>query len=111
MDLFARYKEEREGSIVYKQEYGFLVYSIIGKDCVLHEIYVHPDFRRKKIGKHMTDVVLTGAKELGCNIAYCSVSLNPRIKGASEAAQAFLWYGFKLSNAGPDGLLWFKKEI
>ena len=96
MSLYAEYVKERLGETVLEDDYGFISYHIEfgSKVCVINDLYVRPEYRRKGLGTQLGDQALKAARESGCNIILCYIW--PSAIGSTEAMMAILGYGFRL---------------
>lgn len=107
-DLWTMYFKEREGFETLKTENAILSYRIVGDDCYIKDVFVHPDFRHTGEATSIANSVAELAKENGCKTL--SGSVVPSLNGSSGSMMGLLKYGFKLHSSHEDFII-LKKEL
>lgn len=106
--LFAKYKKEREGTIVIETSKGFVTALELENHFYIEDIYILPEFRRAKEATKLTDRMVEKAKKLGYKKLLGSVDI--KANNCTESLKAVLSYGFKLYSI--DGnTIYFEREI
>lgn len=108
MQLLANYIKEREGYDSLITDEGFALYKIMGPECYIKDIYVHPDYRNKGIASELADQITHIAKQNGCKNLIGSVSTD--CGNPTMSTKVLLAYGFTITVAIHGGIL-FKKGI
>lgn len=107
MDLWAEYFKEREGYETINTGKGVISFKVIGEDCYIRDIFVHPSFRNSNEGTFLADSVTETAKSRGCK--FLTGSVVPSMNGSTGSLVALIKYGFKLSWAREDYLCLIKE--
>lgn len=108
MHQLAEYFKEWEGFDSIVTDDAFASYRIVGEECYIREIWVRPELRKTGLASDIADQIAVIAKERGC--AFLSGSVNTLGNKPTESTKVLLAYGFKISGAVPNGIL-FKKEL
>lgn len=108
MQQLAAYFKERENFDSIIRDEGFATYKIEGDECYIRDIFVHADYRKKRIATEMADDIARIAVKAGCK--YLTGSVNTGVRGAHESHLVLLAYGFKLSSAVQYGI-YFRKSL
>lgn len=108
MQLLANYLKEREGYDSLITDEGFAVYKIMGQECYIKDIYVHPDYRKKGVASELADAIAEIAKQKGCKTLIGSVSTD--CGNPTDSTKVLLAYGMTITAAIHGGIL-FKKGI
>ena len=106
-DLWSAYFKEREGFETIYSDHAVATYRIIGEECYLKDIFVHPDYRNTKQGSELADKVAQIAKENGCK--YLTGSVVPSTNGATLSLYAMIKYGFVLKQSSNDFIILVKE--
>lgn len=110
IDFFTDYINERLGKQTFKTDKGFVIYYFCGDaTCFLEDLYVAPEFRRKKAATDLADEITRIARAKGCVQLVCTVF--PLATNATDSLKAILSYGFELSHITKDGLIMFTKDL
>lgn len=108
MSLYASYLNELIGRQVLETPKGLVIYSINGPECVIHDIYVCPEYRENREATALADQVKVIAKERGCEWLIGSVT--PAANNSHRSLLVLLGYGMKLLKT--DGnVVYFGKRI
>lgn len=110
MSFYADCRAEREGKLVIENTNGYVLYSF-GKNhlkgiCLIEEIYVAPQVRRRHIGKEMVEHVSAIAKKAGYNRVMASVSTVAR--GAHENMMFVVACGMRLLSSEFNSIYFIK---
>ena len=108
MRHYAQYIAEREGFKTLDYPYGFATFKVMGDECYIRDIWVHPDFRKDGKASALADMIAKKAKE--CGATYLTGTVDPKTKNATTSLKVLLGYGFQLIGFD-DRLIWFKKEV
>lgn len=109
MSLYGAYIKERLGDGIVERLEGFATYRFINKTQIyIMDIYVHPDFRNSHIASELADEIIEIGKKEGAKELLGTVV--PSTNGSTHSLRVLLGYGFSLSSATND-LIIFKKEI
>lgn len=108
MQLLANYIKEREGYDSLITDEGFASYKLMGSECYIKDIYVHPDYRKKHVASQLADEIARIAKNAGCRTLVGSVSTD--MGDPTASTKILLAYGFTITCAVHGGIL-FKKGI
>ena len=93
---------------VHEDKDGFLTYSIIGNMCILEEVYVKPESRRKGIASKYYDLAYKIALRMECDMLRGSIIIGTN--GAEESMKCLFKNGYKLDfNNG--NMIYLKKVI
>jgi len=106
MDLWAEYFKEREGYETINTGKGVISFKIIGDDCYIRDIFVHPDFRNSNEGTFLADSVTEIAKSRGCKFLTGSAVPSLRCTGP---VFGLLKYGFKIKSSHEDFIAFIKE--
>ncbi len=93
---------------MFRNDKGFVIYSITPEYLYLEEIYILPEFRGKKEFAELSDSVTEIAKQNGCKKILGSVV--PSINNSTRSLGMLLSYGAKLIGASNNFIV-FEKEI
>lgn len=96
-NLMTRYYKERRNAEIISDDYGFIVYMILNDSCLIDDIFVVENERKKHIASRLADKVKAIAIHNECEKMVCVV--NTTTKGCTEAIIAILKYGFRLADA------------
>jgi GNAT superfamily N-acetyltransferase len=88
------YIRESYNRQVFEHDHGFATYSIIGMYCIIHDMYVEPEFRNSKVGSEMANHIKVICSEEGCTKMACTI--DKRSKTYKSALKAITEYGFKV---------------
>ncbi len=113
MEMYKDYLEElHKGKSIYTSNAGFAVYWIrsteIGKEVYIEDIYVKPEYRRKRAAHELADQVAVIGRDNKCT--YMTGTVVPSANNSTESLAMMLSYGFKLW-LSQDNIIWFKKEL
>lgn len=108
--LFAKYLSERTGDKIIETLEGFATYRYVnnGKTVYIVDIFVLPEFRKKKVASSLADMIVSEAKLLGAVDIIGTVV--PSTKNSTISLKVLLGYGMTLNSASND-LVVFRKEI
>lgn len=106
--MFEEYFKEKKGLIAFKNQFGFIMYTIQEEYLYIRDFYVKPEFRRQKVAYQMTDLLIAHAKGQGCTTVIAD--LEPRDLKATESLKFILNYGFEVYDADENEIL-LKYEI
>lgn len=101
--MYFKYLKERFGYDSLAKECGFCVYSIIGKECLLVDIFVDTDFRSKGFGSHLLEDLAIVAKEAGCEII--TAREYPSAKNTSHSMLCALSNGFEIISSNNEFII------
>ena len=102
--MYADYiKELGSGKVMYTNEKGFAIYSIINDNCYLEDLYVKPHFRGTSAATELANIVSAIGKENGCIRLLGSVL--PSTKVATNNMKIFLHYGMAIAEASQNFIL------
>lgn len=104
--LWSRYHEETEGHVVIEEAYGFIRFSIVPPVCLVHDLYVVPEERRKGYAWELADRTAKIARDAGCVEMWSEIGL--KSKTCDGAMLANLAYGFKLRDTSGKFILMSK---
>ena len=105
--MFADYFREM-GSEVLETAYGWASYKFMNDSCYIENIYVKPEYRKRKEASFIADKITKMAKEKGCKTLLGSTNTkNPSVE---RSIQVILGYGFKYLSSNEDSI-WYYKEI
>lgn len=100
MEDWINYLEEEEGKSVIKDDYGFLVYKIMGEELYIDQFYVKKEFRHKGHGQRFGKWALDQAKEHGCKTVTANIFIDPfNKKSAMRKVKIFGEFGFDIVSA------------
>jgi len=110
--MTSMYKDYVENQLpnrfVHEDTNGFLTYTIINGICILEEIYVKPESRRKGIASQYYDLAYDVAREASCDSLRGSIVIGTI--GAEDSMKCLFKNGYKLDfNNG--NVIYLKKEI
>lgn len=105
--MYKQYFEEM-GSEVIETPYGWANYIVTGQECYIENIYVLPEYRKKKEASLIADKITEIAKERGCK--YLLGSTNTKKPSVERSIQAIIGYGFKYLRSDENSI-WYFKEI
>jgi GNAT superfamily N-acetyltransferase len=109
MKMYADYLNERTGTSLLQLEHGFATFKKLDADTYyLIDIYVEPEFRRKRIASELSQRVCEIAKADGAKKLIGSVDISTN--GVTESMKAILADGFRFSHAQGNGI-YFVKDI
>jgi GNAT superfamily N-acetyltransferase len=94
---------------VHEDDNGFLTYSFVDTGCILEEIYVKPEARRKGVASGYYKEVEKIAKD--CNCAYLRGFILVGIKDSNESLLCLLKNGYKIESVHDNKLIYLIKEI
>jgi len=105
--MYFDYLKERLNQDHMEFDSGFIVYSIEGRDCYIHEIYVKPEARRSDVATAMVGAVEYEAALHGCTKLWGNVIVDTN---GPEAALAFhLSMGAKIASAKDNIIVTYKE--
>jgi GNAT superfamily N-acetyltransferase len=108
MSMYKDYVETQlPNRFVYEDEKGFLTYRILDKTCVLEEIYVVPEWRRKGIATEYYKMMEDIAKENNCNCLRGFVGNG--INGSEGSLKCLLKSGFEIHSTTGEVLILIKE--
>ena len=89
--MYKQYLKETQFIETIEEYYGFITYQIVGTACIIHDIYILPEFRGNKgLAEGLADEVVE--KAIGCSILGAEVYKgNPAWKAN---LRRFKRYGF-----------------
>lgn len=108
MRRLAAYLKEREGFDSILRDEGFISYRIQGDECLIYDIFVSLDYRKKRIATELAEQVEKIAINSGCK--YLSGTVIPTAKNSTESARFILSYGMKIHAAIPNAIV-FRKDL
>lgn len=109
MSLFSDYIKERKNRNIIETEHGFVTYGFTSQDeCYLEDMYIVPQFRRKKHGTALVNELFNKAKEGGAKVVYTTIV--PTTNGSTASLLSSLQYGFKLLRSEPN-VIFLIKEV
>lgn len=108
ISLFGQYLKEREGVDLIETEHGFIIYSINKQECYVRDVYIHPEFRKKRSAFELVNLAVFEAKKAGCTILTGTVC--PSANGSTESLDFVRAYQMKL-HSSINNLIYFTKDI
>lgn len=105
---YAEYIFEKAGIQLIEWDHSFITYSIEGDVCMIHDLWVDSEYRRKGIAWNMADYVTIIAKENGCKKLVSTLMVHSN--KSDEALKSQLAYGFKLIGSDSEKL-YLAREI
>lgn len=108
MRHMADYLKEREGFDSIITEEAFASYRIVGEECYIKDIWVHPDCRNKNYASEIADDIAAIAKRKGCK--YLSGSVCTEANNPTASVKVLLAYGFLIHSAVQSGIF-FRKDL
>lgn len=105
---YAKYIKEKADLDLIEWDHAFITYEIGRGVCFIHDLWVDPDHRRKKMAWLITDEVAFIAKKHGCDKLMASVMSNANYSMQSLLAQ--IAYGFKIMGSDSEKI-YLVKEI
>lgn len=105
---YAKYIFEKAGIQLIEWEHSFITYSIEGDVCMIHDLWVDIEHRRKGIAWEMADYVTIIAKENGCKKLVSTLMVHSN--GCNEALKTQMAYGFKIIGSDSEKL-YLAREI
>lgn len=109
--MFNDYAEERGfGARIHYTEFGFITYHIDLEEgqCYIEDLYVVPEFRKKRIASTLADYVCEVAKSYGIDSVIGSV--NKLASNKELSRKALLGYGMEKVDEDEE-MEWYLKEI
>lgn len=107
--LYAQYLKERTDDKIIESEQGFITYRYLNNDQVyIVDIFVLPEFRKKKWASVFANIVCARAKQNGCKTLIGSV--NPSCHGADDSIKVLMAYGMSVYSS-TDNLILFRKDL
>lgn len=105
---FSAYLKEREDTELLEVKEGYATYKILGKECLIRDIYVIPEYRRRHAASKIADKICEIAKSKGCSILTGTVC--PQANNATTSLNVLIGYGMRLHSSTPS-LIYFIKEL
>lgn len=87
---------EEYGRKTIRTEYGFISYKIMGKECLIGDIFVDPSLRHKGLGQKLGEMVEAAAREAGATYLSCFVTVDEREDFVTRKVRIFMDFGFKI---------------
>lgn len=106
--LYGKYIREREGKRIIEDEFGFATYIFINNECYIENVYVVEKMRQKGVASGYLDEISEIAKRNGCKAI--TTTCRPSANESTDSLKAILGYGFKLTAAFQDAII-FAKEL
>ena len=98
--MFEDYFKEEYGRDCLKNEAGFMLYSMNGRECHVADFYIKPTMRRSLEAKKLFSTVANLARENGCEfITGILTTGQGREHKVSRLLRCYLAMGFKIYNA------------
>lgn len=94
MSLWSDYHKETEGSETIETEFGFVRFNLNPPSCVIHDLFVAPEFRLQGKGTEIMNSVTQRAKDAGCDTLWSKVT--DGMFCLNESLAANLHYGFRI---------------
>lgn len=90
-----------------EEPHGFLLYRIVGEECIIGDIYVEAEKRQLGIAAELADKCTEIARANGCKILSCQT----QITGGDDhlSMLAILHYGFKPITANNNVVIYVKE--
>lgn len=95
--LYAKYIKERDQVEILENESGFLFYKIIGKDCLIVDLFIDPELRNLGECRKLIEELVALAKSANCESLFGNIQINDH--GASRTMKAALALGFEILSA------------
>lgn len=108
MTHWANYYKERFGRDSIEEDWGFISFTLNPPICVLEDIYVVPEHRRKYMGDEILGRLEVLAKQNKCSKMIAQIWANDT--GAHNTIRAAIAVGFRIQNAD-NGRIIISKEI
>jgi GNAT superfamily N-acetyltransferase len=109
MSLYSEYLLERTNDHIIEADQGFVTYRYLNeKQVYIIDIYVKPEFRRKRCGSALADKVVEEAKTKSCTELIGTII--PGLKGSDASLKALQAYGMALHSAN-NNIIILKKDI
>ena len=95
--LYAKYIKERDQVEILENECGFLLYKIIGKDCLIVDLFIEAESRNLGECRKLVDELSLIAKSANCESLFGNIQIND--PGSSRTMKAALAIGFEILSA------------
>ena len=105
--LYAKYIKDRQDGEILENEFGFITYRIVEKECFIMDMCIDTSKRGRGFGKILVYDLERIALEKGCDVISANVHLWD--KGASNTMLAALTVGFEIAQANNNVILIIKK--
>ena len=111
LDKFANaFREEVEDTYTVISEEGFSTWRKHLDGIYIVEIYVKPEFRKKRVASTLADKCIEQAKEMGIDIKHAYGSVSMLSNTSHLSLMALTLYGMRLWELGED-IIYFRKEV
>lgn len=101
--MFEEYFKEKKNLTAFKNEFGFIMYTIVDDYLYIRDFYIKPENRRQGIAYQMTDLLVAYAKDQGCTKILADVE--PNDLKSTESLLFIINYGFKLMSSDENEIL------
>lgn len=110
MSMYKDYVENQlPNRFVHEDENGFLTYCFVSNQCILEEIYVRPESRRKGIASQYYSMAECFAKEGNCTELIGSIIVGTQ--GSEASMKCLFKNGYKLYNINDNKIIYLIKKI
>ena len=108
MELYEMYIQEREGAKLYYDDKSFFSYVIEAPYFQVKDLFVHPDYRRERVGIELGKKIEQLAKEYNCSTVYCTSCIEAT--NWQDSHLFILANGYRETGRGGT-IVYYKKEI
>jgi len=110
MHLWVNYAKEEENKEVIHNDDGFIAYRIVGDEFFVTDFYVKKEKRSQGIALELAQRAEENAKEYGCNIMSCMITVSPHNKdNFSRKVYLFTKFGFEPRDCVNGSVLMYKE--
>lgn len=92
--LYFKYIQERDQAEIIENDFGFVTFKIVNKECFILNMYVLPEYRRS--GNFSCMIKLLGEKALQEGCEFISGNIQMYDSGKNKTLSAALSVGFEI---------------